>query len=128
MSTQEESRIVAAIPVLPASDVDKAIEHYETKLGFQKVFADAEPAGYAGVARDGIMIHLCKMDDGKYIASQTMLRFRVQNVDALYEEIKSRGEIHPNGPLQTKPWGTREFGVIDRDGVCISFYEVAPSS
>jgi len=30
--------------------------------------------------------------------------------------------VHPNGPLQTKPWGTKEFGAIDPNGVCVTFY------
>ena len=24
--------------------------------------------------------------------------------------------MHPNGPLQTEPWGTKEFGAIDPNG------------
>jgi hypothetical protein len=25
--------------------------------------------------------------------------------------------------LQTKPWGTKEFGTIDPNGVCVTFQE-----
>jgi hypothetical protein len=25
--------------------------------------------------------------------------------------------------LQTKPWGTKEFGAIDPNGVCVTFQE-----
>ncbi len=64
------------------------------------------------------------MDEAKAIAAQTMVRFVVKNVEALYNEIKDSGAVHPNGALQTKPWGTREFTVLDLDGVCITFYEV----
>jgi hypothetical protein len=31
--------------------------------------------------------------------------------------------VHPNGSLQTKPWGTKEFGAIDPNGVCVTFQE-----
>jgi hypothetical protein len=31
--------------------------------------------------------------------------------------------VHPNGPLQTKPWGTKEFAAIDPNGVCVTFQE-----
>jgi uncharacterized glyoxalase superfamily protein PhnB len=122
-STAGTAQIIEAIPVLLAQDVAKAAEHYETKLGFIKVFAHGEPVSYAGVARDGVIIHLSQYDDARTICEQTMLRFKVQNVDALYEDIKARGAVHPNGALETKPWGTREFAVIDLDGVCISFFE-----
>ena len=33
------------------------------------------------------------------------------------------GNLHPNGQLATKPWGTKEFGAIDPNGVCVSFFE-----
>jgi hypothetical protein len=31
--------------------------------------------------------------------------------------------IHPNGQLQTQPWGMKEFAIIDVAGVCITFFE-----
>jgi hypothetical protein len=31
--------------------------------------------------------------------------------------------VHPNGALQTKPWGTKEFGAIDPNGVCVTFQQ-----
>ena len=45
----------------------------------------------------------------------------------LYEEYQAKGVIHPNGRLDEKLWGTKEFGGLDPTGVCITFYEpVAP--
>ena len=31
--------------------------------------------------------------------------------------------IHPNGKLETKPWGFKEFAVLDPGGLCIHFAE-----
>jgi hypothetical protein len=31
--------------------------------------------------------------------------------------------VHPNGALQAKPWGTKEFAAIDPNGVCVTFQE-----
>ena len=118
-----ESQILKAIPILPSSDVRAGVDFYVQKLGFSEAFSHGEPVSYAGVSRDGAMVHLCQMDDAKAIAAQTMLRFAVQNVGVLYDELKDSGALHPNGALQTKPWGTREFTVLDLDGVCITFYE-----
>jgi hypothetical protein len=43
----------------------------------------------------------------------------------MYAEYQRRGgKVHPNGPLQTKPWGTKEFGAIDPNGVCVTFQEI----
>ena len=118
-----ESQILKAIPVLPSSDVESSVDFYVRKLGFSAAFSHGEPVSYAGVSRDGAMVHLCQMDDAKAIGAQTMLRFAVQSVTALYDELKDSGALHPNGALQTKPWGTREFTVLDLDGVCVTFFE-----
>ena len=54
-----------------------------------------------------------------------MIRFAVINIEALYAEYQQRGgRVHPNGKLQTKPWGTTEFAAIDPNGVCVTFQEL----
>ena len=36
--------------------------------------------------------------------------------------------VHPNAPLSEKPWGIREFAVLDPDNNLIALYErVAPA-
>ena len=53
-----------------------------------------------------------------------MVRIAVKGIEELYAEYQKHGGIvHPNGPLQTKPWGTKEFGAIDPNGVCVTFQE-----
>jgi hypothetical protein len=48
----------------------------------------------------------------------------VQGIEGLYAEFQKRGgKVHPNGLLQTKPWGTKEFAAIDPNGVCVTFQE-----
>ena len=122
-------KLKAAIPVLPADDMAKALAFYIKKLGFSEKFRDNDKAPkYVGIERDGIMLHLVEVappKTAKLVASQTMCRVIVEDVDALYSEFsKHKGVIHPNGKLSTKPWGTREFGVLDPAGVCLTFFIV----
>jgi len=67
------------------------------------------------------------MDDkalARQIGDQTMVRIAVNGIDAFYAEYQQRGgKVHPNGALQTKPWGSREFAAIDPNGVCVTFQE-----
>ena len=50
-----------------------------------------------------------------------MVRLAVKGIEALYAEYQKRGgKVHPNGPLEEKPWGTKEFGAIDPNGVCVT--------
>jgi len=119
--------LLHGIPVLPVDDMGETLRFYTGKLGFSETFRDdAEKPGYVGIKRDNVFVHLARCDGGlaRTVGSQTMCRFVVDDVDALYAEYsKHQGVIHPNGKLQNKPWGTREFGVLDPTGVCLTFYK-----
>ena len=57
-------------------------------------------------------------------AERSTTRDTERGSEALYAEYQERGgKVHPNGPLQTKPWGTKEFGAIDPNSVCVTFQE-----
>ncbi|NUO17485.1 MAG: VOC family protein, partial [Planctomycetaceae bacterium] len=78
----------AAIPILPADDMTRALAFYTQKLGFKERFRDNDQAPkYVGIERDGIMLHLVEVTPAKtakLVASQTMCRLLVDDVDALY--------------------------------------------
>ena len=119
--------IKAAIPVLPAADVAESLKWWTEVCGFQETFRDATPPNYAGISRGDAHLHIAGMDDKKLartVCDQTMVRLAVKGIDDLYAEFQNRGgKVHPNGPLETKPWGTKEFGAIDPNGVCVTFQE-----
>lgn len=114
-------------PMIPAGgDVDETIAFYEQKLGFTTIHKEGEPTEMAIVQRDAVEIFLWKNAD-RYLAEQTSFRIQVDHVEQLYAEYQAQEAIHPNGQMDTKPWGTQEFAVLDPAGVCITFYEsVAP--
>jgi uncharacterized glyoxalase superfamily protein PhnB len=122
-----EPVIKSAIPVLPAADTAESLNWWTKICGFEETFRDATPPTYAGIRRDDAHLHICAVTDCKLaraIGDQTMVRLSVQGIEALYLEYQKRGgTVHPNGPLQTKPWGTKEFGAIDPNGVCVTFQE-----
>jgi hypothetical protein len=120
-----ESTVKAVIAVLPAADVAASLRWWVEQCGFEETFRDATPPSYAGIRRGGAELHLAAMSDkelARTVGDQTMVRIVVDGVEAFYGEYQVRGGVvHPNGPLQTKPWGTREFGAIDPNGVCVAF-------
>ncbi|MCC6574835.1 MAG: VOC family protein [Planctomycetes bacterium] len=121
-------KIEQSVPVLPCADVAQSLAFYTQKLGFKETFRDGE--NYAGVHRDGARVHLCAVEPklAKTVAMQTMCRFDVDDLETLYEEYSAhKGVIHPNGKLAVKPWGTREFGVLDPSGVCLTFSTDQPA-
>jgi uncharacterized glyoxalase superfamily protein PhnB len=106
----------AAIPVLPVADVPKAVAFYRDRLGFTPLF---EYGPYAGVRRGPIEFHL----NGHGAPGPAAARIAVRGVDELYAELEKKGVIHPNEPLETKPFGMRQFSVLDADGNTITFAE-----
>jgi uncharacterized glyoxalase superfamily protein PhnB len=112
-------------PLIPAGgDMEKAIAFYEQQLGFTTIHKEGNPIRMAIVKRDSAEIFLVKNGD-KHLAESTSFRIQVNGIEQLYEEFQAKGGqmIHPNGKLETKPWGLKEFVVIDPAGVCITFYE-----
>jgi uncharacterized glyoxalase superfamily protein PhnB len=122
-----EALIKGAIPVVPAADTAESLKWWTEVCGFTEAFRDGTPPHYAGISRGEAHLHIAGMDDkelARKVGDQTMVRLVVEGIDELYAEFQKRGgKVHPNGPLQTKPWGTREFGAIDPNGVCVTFQE-----
>jgi uncharacterized glyoxalase superfamily protein PhnB len=108
------------VPVVPVTDVGAAIAWYQDAIGFALAFQQGE---YAGVERGGAHLHL----DGvvNAAAGQVTVRVAVEGVDALFAEIEPHGVVDPAEPLNTKPWGARQFSVLDCCSNRITFVEGA---
>lgn len=112
-------------PVLPVKDVSKAVDFYVNQLGFKLAFTDTTSAqGYAGVARDGIEIHLQWHDEIEWVngLDRPMLRIYVENIEALFEAYKKQNIFHNNTALKETSWNTREFAFFDLYGNGLTFY------
>ncbi len=122
-----EATFKGATPVLPAADVTESLRWWTDICGFREAFRHGTPPTYAGIHRGDARLHFAGMDDkalARKIGDQTMVRIAVNGIDAFYAEYQQRGgKVHPNGALQAKPWGSREFGAIDPNGVCVTFQE-----
>ncbi len=112
--------LISAAPVLASLDIERTVAFYCSSLGFARVYV--EPGAWGIVARDSVQIHFWACSD-KNIAENTSCRVYVSGIDALYGELNLVGVVHPNAPLVQKPWGSREFGVLDPDGNLITFAE-----
>ena len=51
-----------------------------------------------------------------------MVYIRTDDIDRLYQSFQENSvAIHPNGQLETKPWGQREFSILDPDSNLLTF-------
>ena len=118
------ARFKAINPMLPARDVEKALRFYVERLGFRHTFGKVSN-NYVGVGRDGVELHLWWQREEDFQAGkagQAMLRFVVDDPDALFEEYEARGLVREGMSVEDKPWGTREFAFFDPDGNGLTFY------
>ncbi|NJM67504.1 MAG: VOC family protein [Acaryochloris sp. RU_4_1] len=113
-------------PLVPAGeDLEASIAFYEQKLGFTTIHREGDPLRLAIVQRDTAMIYLCK-NGYQNLGSPTSLRLQVTGIEQLYAEYQAKDEtiIHPDGSLEQKPWGSKEFMVFDPAGCCLTFFEM----
>jgi hypothetical protein len=40
---------------------------------------------------------------------------QVQDIENVYNNFLNNVSIHPNGPLEIKPWGQKKFSILDPD-------------
>jgi hypothetical protein len=113
-------RFLAAIPKLASLDIERSLGFFEG-LGFAR---RGDHPDYGIVERDGIQIHFWLCEDAR-IPTETACRVAVEGIEELFEVYSAKGVIHPNGSLALKPWGVREFSVLDPDGNLITFQQPA---
>jgi len=106
-------------PVLPAPDIAATVQFYEQTLGFRPRVHEEE---FDILERDGVEIHFWKCADVQ-IAANSRCRLTVKNVDAFYETCRAAGILHPDYPLERKPWGVREFVALDLNGCLLRILE-----
>ena len=114
LPSSNPEQFVQGAPVLHVPDVPAAAAFYRDRLGFTWDFGDE---AYAVVWRDNSAIHFVKSEDGP---RGVHLFQWVKNVDAYYREVVGRGANVPAGPSD-QPYGIRELGVRDINGVTIVF-------
>jgi catechol 2,3-dioxygenase-like lactoylglutathione lyase family enzyme len=107
-----------AIPILPSKSVEAATAFYQL-LGFE---GGPHPFNrdYAILRRGAIELHFFTQRDLVPTASAAGCYLRVADVAAYYREF-SVAQLPPTGiprmeALEDKPWGLREFAVVDPDG------------
>ena len=112
--------LCGAATVFVVQDVLRSVEHYRDVLGFRTEFTYGQPTFYAGVERDGVAIHLQAGSETKRQAGHGAVNVFVTDVDALYQELRSRGARTLNEP-KDYPYGMRDFDVTDLDGNQLCF-------
>jgi len=108
-------------PKLPMRDKDVTRDFYINKLGFRE-YGSGDYDGYLMVQRDKIQIHFFEFKDLDPKENYGQVYVRTDEIDQLYQSmVESKLSIHPAGHLQTKPWGQKEFAMLDPDNNLLTF-------
>jgi catechol 2,3-dioxygenase-like lactoylglutathione lyase family enzyme len=111
--------LTAIVPKLPMRDKAATRAYYVDRLGFSAV---GEYDNYLIVERDGQQLHFFAHTDLDPKANYGQVYLRTDAIEDLHRSLVDRGvSIHPNGGLQTKPWGQKEFALLDPDHNLLTF-------
>lgn len=108
-------------PKLPMRNKKVTREFYTNRLGF-KEFGSADFYGYLMMEKDQIQIHFFEFTELDPKENYGQVYIRTDNIDEFYNWLlQKQTEIHPNGKLEIKPWGQKEFSILDPDSNLLTF-------
>jgi catechol 2,3-dioxygenase-like lactoylglutathione lyase family enzyme len=112
---------LAAYPVLPCSDISRAVQYYRDILGFN-VKVVSPDQNYAIVERGSVELHL---DSPVYAREHTVGNAECYvwvkgDIDDLHATFASRGALQLH-PVADRIYEMRDFSCCDPDGNRITF-------
>lgn len=106
-------------PKLPMRDKALTKEFYLNQLGFIEL---ADYGDYLLLQKDSIEIHFFEFKGLDPKENYGQVYIRTDDIDRLYQSLlDNKVRIHPNGPLETKPWRQKEFALLDPDNNLLTF-------
>lgn len=113
--------LTAIHPKLPMRNKNATKEFYLDKLSFRD-FGSADYDGYLMVEKDDIQIHFFEFKELDPKENYGQVYIRTNNIDELYQlALDKKLAIPAAGHIQTKPWGQREFSLLDPDHNLLTF-------
>jgi catechol 2,3-dioxygenase-like lactoylglutathione lyase family enzyme len=109
-----------AIPILPARSLEETRRFYE-RLDFDAAgWWPRQFGGYAILVRGDLQMHFFSAPQLPSTGNDAGCYWRVRDPDRIYAEVKQADLTEwPDVrvvPIEDKPWGTREFALIDPNG------------
>jgi catechol 2,3-dioxygenase-like lactoylglutathione lyase family enzyme len=108
-------------PKLPMRNKSATRSFYLNSLGFEEL-GSVDFEGYLMVRKDNIEIHFFEFKNLDPKENYGQVYIRTDDIDVLYQSLlANKITIHPNGDLQLKPWGQKEFSLLDPDNNLLTF-------
>ena len=108
------------VPKIFYDRMEQGLDLFVNGMGFTVGYKDEN---MAVVERDGAKAYI--IESPEFAAKdRPEIAIETDAIDAWFAEIGARRPdlLHPNGKtVTTKPWGAREFALLDKTHVCIIF-------
>jgi len=117
----EPHTVYGISPIVAVASVQASVDFYARYLGFTALFV-AEDGSYGVAGLQGQSIHFVPAADAESLASTAKhcsFRLRIAGLEAYWEQIMTKMPPTRSRPPETKPWGIREFHILDPDGALI---------
>ena len=116
--------LTAIHPKLPMRHKAETRDYYLNSLGFRET-GSADFDGYLMIEKDNIQIHFFEFKELDPKENYGQVYIRTNDIDNLFQSLLERKvSIHPAGHLQAKPWGQKEFSLLDPDNNLLTFGEI----
>lgn len=110
-------------PKLPMRDKTITKNFYINELNFQPL-GSMDYDGYLMLKKDDIEIHFFEFKALDPKENYGQVYIRVEEIEKFYQVLlDNKTKIHPNGSLEIKPWGQKEFAILDPDNNLLTFGE-----
>ena len=110
------------IPKIFYAQLQDGLEFFVDGLGFKILYQDA---AMAVIGRDGAKAYIVQSPECAAV-DRPELAIETDDIDGIFKEMTTRSAhlLHPNSKtVAKKPWGAREFAMLDKTTVCVVFRE-----
>lgn len=113
--------LTTIIPKLPMRSKAATKDFYIKQLGFTDI-GSADFEGYLLVKKENVEIHFFEFQGLDPKENYGQVYIRCNDIETVYKSmLDTNNSIHPAGHLQTKPWGQKEFAMLDPDNNLLTF-------
>jgi catechol 2,3-dioxygenase-like lactoylglutathione lyase family enzyme len=127
MQNQASPQLIRSAPYFPVADVERSVDFYQQRLGFQREYAAGSPLQFAICSRDGLAVMFRLVADPHLIVPSERQGgtwdafFWVRDAAVLHREYQAQAVEIAYGPLIQEAYRMKEFAVRDCDGHVLGF-------
>ncbi|KAM0322193.1 hypothetical protein ACHAQA_009683 [Verticillium albo-atrum] len=115
------------IPSLQSKSIENTVKFYTEELGF--FLGGTEPSegtpyfcSVAAGPKAAANIYFFHATAEEFKAGGAMIAVGTDEVDAFYNYLKTREAVKIAEEIEDKPWGYRQFSILDQDGNRLTFF------